>query len=95
MRDTDLAPDVLVDGEATHMNERLIIAPCAGRFVPLPPTTFTTEGEWIEEGETIAEIQSGNEVVPVVSIFSGWVMGMLAVPGQPVQARVALFRVRP
>jgi biotin carboxyl carrier protein len=95
VHETDFAQDFFVAGETTHINERLVIAPCSGRFVPLPPKTFTTEGEWIEEGETIAEIHTGREAVPVVSIFSGWVMGMLVVPGQPVQARVALFRIRP
>jgi len=95
VRDTDFAQEVLIRGETTHMQERLVIAPCAGRFVPLPPKTFTTEGEWVEEGDTIAEVHTGREVVPVVSIFSGWVMGMLVVPGQPVQASVALFRIRP
>jgi biotin carboxyl carrier protein len=95
MPDLDLAPEMLTIGETTPMHERLVISPCAGRFVPLPPTTFTTEGEWIESGETIAEIHTGKEIVPVVSMFSGWVLGMLVVPGQPVAAKIALFRVRP
>ena len=82
-------------GDLVELHERLIIAPCKGRFVPLPPQVFTTEGEWIEEGQEIAQIHCGTRVVPVVSIFSGWVMGMLAVPGQPVRAHDALFRVRP
>jgi biotin carboxyl carrier protein len=95
LREMDLAHDVYVTDGATHINERLVISPCSGRFVPLPPKLFTTEGEWIEEGDSIAEIHTGQEKVPVVSIFSGWVMGMLAVPGQPVAAGVALFRIRP
>lgn len=95
MRNTDIAQDFFVAGEITHINERLVIAPCSGRFLPLPPETFTTEGEWVDEGQTIAHIKTGQEAVPVVSIFSGWVMGMLALPGQPVQARTALFRIRP
>jgi biotin carboxyl carrier protein len=94
MPDVDLA-DVYVTDGAVHMGERLIISPCKGRFVPLPPKVFTTEGEWIEAGEAIAEIHAGSRVVPVVSIFSGWVMGMLAVPSQPVEAGVALFRIQP
>jgi biotin carboxyl carrier protein len=84
----------VTDG-ATHMTERLVISPCKGRFVPLPPEVFTTEGEWIEKGEVIAEIHTGREIIPVVSLFSGWVMGMLAVPGEPVHSGVALFRIRP
>lgn len=86
---------ILVDGSITYMTERLVIAPCTGRFVPLPPQTFTCEGEWIEAGETIAEIHVGKDVVPAVSPFSGWVMGMLVVPGQPVTENEALFRIKP
>jgi biotin carboxyl carrier protein len=95
MPDLDLAHEAYVTDGATHIGERLVISPCSGRFVPLPPKVFTSEGEWIEEGDAIAEIHTGREVIPVVSIFSGWVMGMLVVPGQPVQSGVALFRIRP
>jgi hypothetical protein len=95
MLDRSIESDVLILGEITPIDERLIVSPCAGRFVPLPPKTFTTEGEWIERGDEIAQIHSGSRVIPVVSNFSGWVMGMLAIPGQPVQESVALFRVRP
>jgi biotin carboxyl carrier protein len=93
--DTAHDVEVLIDGGVTSMTERLVIAPCAGRFVPLPPQTFTAEGEWIAAGETIAEIHVGKDVIPAVSAFSGWVMGMLAVPGQPVNENDALFRIRP
>ena len=94
MHETVLS-ETLLSGDPVVLHERLIISPCKGRFVPLPPQVFTAEGEWVEEGQEIARIHCGNRVVPVVSVFSGWVMGMLAVPGQPVRANVALFRVRP
>lgn len=82
-------------GEEVSMTERLVISPCKGTFVPIPPEVFTTEGEWAEEGQKLAEIHCGKDVVPVVSCFSGWVMGMLAIPGQPVGDGMALFRIRP
>jgi biotin carboxyl carrier protein len=81
--------------EITDITERLVIAPRSGRFVPLPPETFTTEGEWAFEGQTLAQIRAGNELIPVVSLFSGWVMGMLAMEGQPVEIGAPLFRIRP
>ena len=81
--------------EVTAIGERVVIAPRAGRFVPLPPEIFTTEGEWAQEGQVLAQIRSGEEEVPVVSLFSGWVMGMLAMPGQPVEVGAPLFRIRP
>ena len=81
--------------DATDIAERVVIAPCAGRFHPLPPEVFATEGEWVRAGQRLAEIHDGNEPVPVVSLFEGWVMGMLVVPGQPVSERDALFWIRP
>lgn len=81
--------------EAVPLRERLVVAPCAGRFRPLPPEIFTTEGEWVVVDQTVAEIHNGSEVVPVRSSFNGWMMGMLAVPGQPVSGGQGLFWIRP
>jgi biotin carboxyl carrier protein len=80
--------------DVAHIGERLVIAPCSGRFAPLPPETFTTEGEWVEAGQTLATVADGTSEVPVVSAFRGWVMGMLAMPGQPVKKGEALFWIR-
>jgi biotin carboxyl carrier protein len=77
--------------EATTISERLVVAPCAGRFSPLPPEVFTSEGEWVEPDQVLAEIVSGESRVPVRSPFRGWMMGMLALEGQPVRAGEALF----
>ncbi len=79
--------------EAAAIRERIVVAPCAGRFVPLPPEEFHSEGEWIEEGQDLAEIVSGTRKMSVKSPFRGWVMGMLALPGQPVHQGEALFWV--
>ena len=29
--------------------ERLVVAPCDGRFVPLPADVFTADGQWVEK----------------------------------------------
>lgn len=80
--------------EVTSIAERLVVAPCSGRFHPLPAEIFTTEGEWALEGQALAEIHTGDEVVPVLSGFEGWVMGLLAVPGQPVGRGDPLMWIR-
>ena len=80
--------------EAPSIRERVIVAPCTGRFRPLPPEVFTTEGEWVEPGQAVAEIAVGANNVPVTSPWRGWMMGMLAIPGQPVRAGEALLWVR-
>ena len=87
---------VLVEPESTGENapdirEKLVISPCVGRFWPLPAEIFTTEGEWVEPGVALAEIDVAGERVPVRSAFRGWVMGMLALPGQPVAKGEVLF----
>lgn len=80
--------------EPVGFRERLVVAPCGGRFVPLPPDTFTCEGEWVEPGQALAHVTTNVAPEPVVSSFRGWVMGMLAVPGQPVARGDALFWIR-
>jgi biotin carboxyl carrier protein len=83
-----------VQGEnIPDIRERVVVAPRAGRFQPLPPKVFTTEGEWVEPGHALAVIHSDGKSVPVTSAFRGWVMGMLALPGQPVNQGDALFWV--
>ena len=76
------------------IRERLVVAPCSGRFLPLPPETFTCEGEWVEPGQALAHVRTNTADESVVARFRGWVMGMLAVPGQPVARGDALFWIR-
>ncbi|HEX2057127.1 MAG TPA: hypothetical protein VHI71_02055 [Actinomycetota bacterium] len=80
--------------EAVGIRERLVVAPCSGRFLPLPPETFTCEGEWVEPGQALAHVRTNAADEAVVARFRGWVMGMLAVPGQPVARGDALFWIR-
>lgn len=81
-----------VAGEnAPDIRERVVVSPAKGRYWPLPAEIFTTEGEWVEPGTAVAEIDVGGVRVPVRSAFRGWVMGMLALPGQPVARGEALF----
>ncbi len=86
--------EVFVATEAAPISERLVIAPTAGRFIPLPPETVTSEGEWVESGQVLAHVYSNGAVAAeVVSPFSGWLMNMLALPGQPVHQSDALFSI--
>jgi biotin carboxyl carrier protein len=91
---SDLDEIVAATTEPPPMNERLVVAPCSGRFMPLPPEVFSTEGEWVEPGTVLAQIHSGTQQTGVHSVFRGWVMGMLVVPGQPVRRGDALFWIR-
>lgn len=87
--------EVVGVAEVTTIDEWVIVSPSKGRFIPRPPEIFTTEGEWVERGQVVAEITTPRRSVPVVSRFAGWMMGMLAIPGQPVGTGAQLFRIRP
>ena len=82
---------IFVGDESAAIRERVVVSPCAGRFSPLPDDIFVAEGEWVEPGQTIAEIKTGSSRVQVRSPFKGWVMGMLAMADQPVHSGEALF----
>jgi biotin carboxyl carrier protein len=88
MTEVDTQPVV---ADAANIRERVVVSPCSGRFHPLPPESFTTEGEWVEPGQVLAEVHNGETVVGVRSAFRGWVMGMLALDGQPVKDGDALL----
>lgn len=98
MSDAQVHDSVIVapatDGMASTMRERVVVSPTAGRFRALPDEEFTTEGEWVERGETVGEIDKGQDLVPVRCDFQGWVMGALAVHGQPVTEGEALLWIR-
>ncbi|MGH2818806.1 MAG: biotin/lipoyl-containing protein [Actinomycetota bacterium] len=88
MTEVDTQPVV---ADAANIRERVVVSPCSGRFHPLPPESFTTEGEWVEPGQVLAEVHNADTVVEVRSAFRGWVMGMLALDGQPVKDGDALL----
>ncbi|MQB00127.1 MAG: hypothetical protein GEU78_07500 [Actinobacteria bacterium] len=90
MLETEMAHPL---GFEPSMREKLIVSPADGRFVPLPPEVFTTEGEWVEADQPVANVLNGGTPVVVHSHCRGWMMGMLVMPGQPVRRGEALFWV--
>lgn len=81
-------------GETLRVPERVIVSPAAGRFFSLPPQTFTTEGEWVHEGQVVGHVNIGTDRLAIVSRFSGWMMGMLTVDGAPVKEGEAVMWLR-
>lgn len=68
-------------GEQLYVSERLVVSPVAGVFEPAPPSdSAAAEGEVVPVGGLIGFV-SGHEVR---SPFAGWLMGMLAAPGERV-----------
>ncbi len=73
-------------GEALVVEERLVVAPCSGIFCPTPAKTYTSEGEYVMEGQVVGSVLSSNgQEVPVRSSFAGWMMGYMLPDGAPVR----------
>ena len=76
---------LLAPGEELLVPERVIVAPALGVFQPLAPEVVTSEGEIVDAGQAIGTVTVGGEDLPVESPFTGFLMGMLAVPGERVR----------
>lgn len=84
-----------VVGEGVPLTERLIVAPCCGRF-HIGAVADKVKGEYVLEGQEIGRVLSSDrEVVPVKSAFSGWVMGYLIPEGAPVREAEPVAWLRP
>jgi biotin carboxyl carrier protein len=97
MIDEGIGGDSLVTdihAEDLHVPERLIAAPAAGVFHAAPPETVTTEGEIVEVGQVLGSIEAMGESVPVTSPHTGFLMGLLALPGERVRSSQPLAWVR-
>ena len=77
-------PDALAThpGEDLAVLERVVVAPSMGVFTPAAPKVVTTEGELVEAGQEIGTIDSSGTPIPVLSPFTGFLMGMLAHAGE-------------
>jgi biotin carboxyl carrier protein len=71
-------------GETLDVLERVVLAPATGTFRPHRPETVTTEGEIVRQGQVIATIAASGDEVPVTSAFTGFFMGLLALPDERV-----------
>jgi biotin carboxyl carrier protein len=80
--------------EDLHVPERLIPAPVAGVFRAAPPDVVTTEGEIVYSGQHVGTIEVTDGAVPVTSPHTGFLMGLLALPGERVRADQPLAWVR-
>jgi biotin carboxyl carrier protein len=72
-------------GEHLDVLERVVVAPAAGLFCALPPRVVTTEGEIVMRGQAVGAVDGPGGSVRVESPFTGFLMGILAEPGQRVR----------
>jgi len=83
-----------IHAEDLHVPERLIAAPTAGVFRSAPPEVVTSEGEIVEAGQVLGTIEVTGDTVPVTSPHTGFLMGLLAHPGERVRSSQPLAWVR-
>ncbi len=81
-----MSPTPTMEGDDLRLPTRLIVAPEAGTFRPAAPLTCTSEGEMVTPGVRVGTIESLGRAVAVTSAFDGFLMGMLALPGERVRA---------
>ncbi|MDP8975483.1 MAG: hypothetical protein M3N28_03800 [Actinomycetota bacterium] len=79
-----------VRGEDLEVSERVILAPAMGVFQPVAgeERTVAVDGRQeksVTEGEVVGVVEARGQAVPVRSAFSGFLMGMLAHPGERVR----------
>jgi len=78
--------ETLLVGEHLLVTERVVVAPAVGIFRPSAARTVTAEGEIVEAGQVVGEIEAWGETHSVRSSFTGFLMGMLARDGERVRA---------
>jgi biotin carboxyl carrier protein len=90
----DHAASYAICAEEVHVPERLIAAPTAGVFQAAPPDVVTAEGEIVHAGQVVGSIEISDGTVSVTSAHTGFLMGLLALPGERVRADQPLAWVR-
>jgi len=74
-----------LSGEVFSTLDRMIVAPVTGTFHPAAAGTVTAEGEVVSRGQVVGRITSLGSDVPVESRFTGFLMALLAAPGERVR----------
>jgi biotin carboxyl carrier protein len=77
--------ETVLPGERLDVLERVVVSPATGRFTAVPPQTVTTEGEIVRRGQLVGIIDGPGGTVSIESPFTGFLMGILALPGERVR----------
>ena len=83
------------NGDDTHIDVRMVLAPIAGTFHPAPVGDFTTEGEIVAEGGVLGHIAAPGRNVAVTSFCAGFLVRLLAEPGERVRPNQPIAWLHP
>lgn len=81
-----MSAHVPLEGDDIHLPARLVLAPQAGSFRALPPATVTTEGEIVTVGQPVGLVDHTGGTEEILTRFTGFLMGILALPGERIRA---------
>ncbi|CAN5853463.1 hypothetical protein BH23ACT2_BH23ACT2_23640 [soil metagenome] len=73
------------DGDGTHIDVRLVVAPVAGVFQPAAIGEVTAEGEVVATGGVVGHIVGTGQTEAVISFCAGFLVRLLAEPGERVR----------
>jgi biotin carboxyl carrier protein len=71
--------EMLSHGEGLGVPERMIVAPSVGVFRPMDDVD---EGSLLDAGQAVGHLEGPGTSTPVCSPFQGWLVGILAHPGE-------------
>jgi biotin carboxyl carrier protein len=77
--------EAVLPGEHLDVLERVVVSPATGTFTAVPPQTVTTEGEIVVRGQVVGTVDCPGGAVEVHSPFTGFLMGVLALPGERIR----------
>ena len=80
----DVPADAVV-AEDVWLDERLVVAPVTGTFFPAFTEVSAEHPGIVVVGDEIGVLVQSGDKYPVVSPFTGRLMGMLAMPGERVR----------
>ena len=83
------------DGDGIRLDVRMVVAPCAGIFRPAPAGDVTTEAELVVAGTVLGWVEGPGMQAEVASFCRGFLVRMLAQPGERVRAGQPLAWVHP
>jgi biotin carboxyl carrier protein len=78
-------PPGAVVAEDLGLDERLVVAPVTGTFFPAFTEVSAAHPGMVAVGDEIGVLVQSGDKHPVVSPFTGQLMGMLAMPGERVR----------
>lgn len=91
----DRAVGSAIDGDDVRVDVRLVVSPVAGIFQPAPAADVTAEGEVVATGAVLGHVTGAGTAEAVTSFCTGFLVRLLAHPGERVRPGQPLAWLHP